>query len=59
MEKQIANWLEQIIREENHPSSIVAFNFGLIQSDLGFQIYLVGSETYDPDVGELRKLEIG
>ncbi|MBK6725042.1 MAG: hypothetical protein IPG58_17820 [Acidobacteria bacterium] len=45
-------WLTEICSTEKPDDSIVAYNFGLFETDEGFTVYLVGSNEYneaDPD----------
>ena len=43
------NWVTKIIKSELPDSSIIAINFGLFESDKGFQLYLAGFKDYDKD----------
>jgi hypothetical protein len=45
----IKDWLQRITATETPPDSIVAFNVGLLQTEAGFAVYLVGAAGYDPD----------
>ena len=47
MEEEIRHWIQQINDETILPSDIVAFNFGLFESEEGYCIYLTGSKFYD------------
>ena len=48
IEKKFQNWIKSINKESvNH--SIVGFNFGLFDSDKGYVMYLIGSESFDKD----------
>jgi hypothetical protein len=43
------DWLIKIIKTESPDSSIIAINFGIFESDKGFQLYLAGFKDYDKD----------
>jgi hypothetical protein len=43
------DWLIKIIKTESPDSSIIAINFGIFESDKGFQLYLAGFKEYDKD----------
>ena len=48
IEKKFQNWIKSVNKESvNH--SIVGFNFGLFDSDKGYVMYLIGSESFDKD----------
>lgn len=47
MEEEIRHWIQQINDETILPSDIVAFNFGLFESEERYCIYLTGSKFYD------------
>ncbi|WP_333888152.1 hypothetical protein [Sphingobacterium siyangense] len=42
-------WLNNINKTEKIDNSIVAFNFGLFESEEGFTMYLNGSKIFDKD----------
>lgn len=46
---KIERWIQQINDESAVPPGIVAFNFGLFESEDGYCIYLIGSNAYDED----------
>ncbi|WP_108649879.1 hypothetical protein [Dongshaea marina] len=46
LEQTIHQWLAQITEQAD--SDIIAFNFGMFQSPQGYQLYLMGSASYDP-----------
>lgn len=46
---KIERWIQQINDESTVPPGIVAFNFGLFESEDGYCIYLIGSNAYDED----------
>ena len=47
MKEEIRHWIQQINDETILPSDIVAFNFGLFESEERYCIYLTGSIFYD------------
>lgn len=49
IEKSFEAWLDQINKTEKVDSSIIAFNFGLFESNNGYTIYLIGSKEYDEE----------
>jgi hypothetical protein len=50
MKKEIIDWLNEIEKNEGTPpDSVIAFNFGIMESDKGYMIYLVGAFEYTED----------
>ena len=52
MSSSVAKWLEEVVRVENPPPAVIAFNIGLFESPEGYCAYLAGAERYsdsDPD----------
>ena len=48
LEEKIEYWLDQMNVETSClPADIVAFNFGLFETENGYGIYLIGSKSYD------------
>ena len=48
LEEKIEYWLDQMNVETSYlPADIVAFNFGLFETENGYGIYLIGSKSYD------------
>ena len=45
--KLIHSWITRIDESENIPDSIIAFNFGIIETEDGYQVYLIGASDYD------------
>jgi hypothetical protein len=43
----LSGWIEKIEKENPPPENISAINFGMLQSDKGFMVYVTGSEIYD------------
>ncbi len=42
-------WIEGINNSEEISDEIIAFNFGLIETEIGYSMYLIGSEEYEAD----------
>jgi hypothetical protein len=40
-------WIERINQSEAIPADLSAFNFGLLETEKGFSVYLIGAKTYD------------
>lgn len=49
VDQRFHEWLETINKIEKIDKSIIAFNFGLFESEEGFTMYLNGSQTFDED----------
>ena len=49
IEQTFEEWLENINQTETVDNSIEGFNFGLIETTNGFEMYLIGSKTFDKD----------
>lgn len=47
IKKLIHLWINRIAEKEVIPKSIQAFNFGIMESEKDYQIYLVGANNYD------------
>ncbi|HEX6429818.1 MAG TPA: hypothetical protein VF008_19125 [Niastella sp.] len=43
------NWLTQICTTEKPEASIIAYNFGLLETGNGYTVYLIGSKLYDKE----------
>lgn len=43
-----AGWLDTLFQAEPAPQQVIAYNFGFFESEDGKQIYLSGSDQYDP-----------
>ena len=48
IEKKFQNWIKNVNKESVN-DSIVGFNFGLFDSEKGYVMYLIGSESFDKD----------
>jgi hypothetical protein len=49
IEQIFEEWLENINQTETVDTSIKGFNFGLIETTNGFEMYLIGSKIFDLD----------
>src|SRR5690242_1194998 len=49
IEKLFNQWMELLNEKEKPTKDIVAFNFGLLETDDGFATYLIGAKSFDPD----------
>ncbi len=47
--KQLESWVNDLIENESLSKNIIAFNFGLIETSNGFEMYLNGSASYAKD----------
>lgn len=47
IKEKIEHWIRQINDETVLPPDIIAFNFGLFESEGGYCIYMTGSKFYD------------
>jgi hypothetical protein len=45
----IGTWLEEVVRDENPPPTIIAFNVGLFESPEGYCAYLSGAARYSEE----------
>ncbi|MBL0152390.1 MAG: hypothetical protein IPP93_02445 [Chitinophagaceae bacterium] len=43
------HWISQILEEEKPGPDIIAWYFGIFETETGFTIYLSGSAAYDPE----------
>ena len=49
VQSQFNNWITQIIQTREPESSIIAFNFGIVQSSKGYKIYFAGFKNYSQE----------
>lgn len=49
IEQTFIEWIENINEIEAVDNSIIGFNFGLIETTNGFEMYLIGSKSFDKD----------
>ncbi|WP_060672468.1 hypothetical protein [Rossellomorea vietnamensis] len=47
--KQFEDWLNCLFEQEKVPNNILAFNFGLFESEDGIQLYITGSTEWEID----------
>ncbi len=45
----LSDWLKIIGQEHPPGANITALNFGMLNSDKGYMVYLTGAEVYDPN----------
>ncbi|MBS1523820.1 MAG: hypothetical protein JST50_22640 [Bacteroidetes bacterium] len=45
----LSDWIKKVENENPPGSDIVAINFGMMQSDKKYMVYITGAEVYDPD----------
>lgn len=45
----LQEWLSKICETEKPDKSVIAYNFGLFETENGYTIYLTGSKEYDED----------
>ena len=58
MKKEIVEWLNNIEKQDGiPPDSVIAFNLGLMESDQGFMMYLVGAFEYSENDDDWACLE--
>ena len=43
----ISDWIKKVETENPPTPGIVAINFGMLQSDKGYMVYITGAEIYD------------
>ena len=46
-EEKFNYWIDNVNLTENPPSDIIAYWFGLLETTVGYEIYLIGSKQYD------------
>ncbi len=42
-------WMNAVNENKHSQPTIRAFNFGIFEGENGYVVYLIGSETFDPD----------
>lgn len=58
MKNKIMEWLQDIEKQDGMPPEVViAFNFGLFESDQGYMVYLVGGFEYSEEDDDWACLE--
>ena len=59
MKEEIINWLTQIEQFDGFPpKEVLAFNFGIYESESGYKMYLVGGFEYDEDDDDWACIEM-
>ena len=59
MKKGLINWLNNIQKIDGiPPKEVIAFNFGIYESETGYKIYLVGSFEYDENDDDWACIEM-
>jgi hypothetical protein len=59
LKEEIIHWLRIIETHEGvPPADVIAFNFGLFESDQGYRMYLVGSLEYSEDDDDWACIEL-
>lgn len=48
----LSDWMTKIETENPPPAGIAAMNFGMLNTDKGYMVYVTGAEEYDPDDDE-------
>lgn len=46
---EFSSWLGRISQTETPPSSVIAYNIGLVETNDGFSAYLIGADEFDPE----------
>lgn len=46
---QFNDWITRLTRNEKPMADILAFNFGLFETENGYTIYVIGSKTFDEE----------
>ncbi len=49
LSQSLSQWIKKIEQENPPPPAINALNFGMLNSDKGYMVYLTGAEIYDRD----------
>ena len=49
LNESLSQWIKKIEVENPPPRTITALNFGMLQSDKGYMVYITGAEVYDAD----------
>jgi hypothetical protein len=59
MKEKLINWLNNIQKIDGiPPKEVIAFNFGIYESENGYKIYLVGSFEYDENDADWACIEL-
>ena len=49
LREQFGNWIATLTNSEEPAADIVAFNFGLFESENGYTVYVIGAKTFDDE----------
>ena len=59
MKEELINWINNIQKIDGiPPKEVIAFNFGIYESENGYKIYLVGSFEYDENDDDWACIEL-
>lgn len=59
MKQEIINWLSRIEKIDGQPpKEVIAFNFGIYETEMGFKLYLVGGFEYDEHDDDWACIEV-
>lgn len=59
MKQELINWLNNIQKNDGIPPiEVIAFNFGIYESEAGYKIYFVGSFEYDENDDDWACIEM-
>ena len=47
--EQFNDWISRLTKNEKPMADIVAFNFGLFETDKAYTIYVIGAKTFDAE----------
>jgi hypothetical protein len=47
--EQFDNWITRLAKMETPTNDILAFNFGLFETENGYTIYVIGAKTFDEE----------
>ncbi|WP_299400465.1 hypothetical protein [Pelagibius sp.] len=47
--KGLKAWLGRVVEAERPPTTVIAFNLGLFETEGGYCAYLTGAKRFDPD----------
>lgn len=49
LSERFSNWIKKIETSDSPNKKIIAFNFGVFESNESYKIYLIGSKKYDTE----------
>jgi hypothetical protein len=47
--EQFNDWMTRLTKTEKPSTDIIAFNFGLFETENGYTIYVIGAKTFDEE----------